>query len=409
MKWWDKIVAYFNRGYEEEDLELEWEGSTIEEWDWDTLMKDRSLLKIQDEVERKKFIRGCVEQISNASVKLEEVADEYNMVTAYLKDIEEIEALPLGEKEAILDSAKRVQIMEGARKEYKAKKNRLTDGQFYHMEKYEDIMPKPYQDIKEAEDYRDLIRGDLSKLEGEKHAYQYRKSELYHDMANAKGMIMICSMAMVVCILMLLVLQYGFEMETQLGYILTIGAGASIITLLYVKYLDYKNQLGRTEKGINKIILLKNTVNIRYVNNTNLLDYLYMKYKVHSGKELLNMWEKYQQEKQERARDEQNREELDYYKKQLISILRRYQLHDPEIWIHQTDALLDKKEMVEIRHSLVDRRQKLRVQMDYNKRLVNEAQKEINRLIEDYPSYQEEVLGLVKQLKEEIRRSAAYR
>ncbi len=401
MKWWDKIVAHFNKEYEEEDLELEWEASTIEDWDWDSLMKDRSLLKMQDEVERRKFIRGCGEQIKNASLKLDEVADEYNMVTAYLKDIEEIEALPQGEKDAIADSAKKVQVIEGARKEYKAKKNRLTDGQFYHMKRYEDVMPKPYEDIKKAEEYRDLIKSDLGKLEGEKHAYHYRKSELRHEMSNAKGMITICSMAMVVCILMLLVLQYGFEMDAQLGYILTIAAGTGIITLLYVRFLDCKSQLEKTEKGINKIILLKNTVNIRYVNNTNLLDYLYTKYKVNSGKELLKMWEKYQQEKQERSRDEQNREELDYYKDSLTSILKRYQLHDPDIWIHQTEALLDKKEMVEIRHSLVDRRQKLRVQIDYNKRLVTEAQKEINQVIKDYPSYKEEILQLVEQIKRE--------
>lgn len=401
MKWWDKIIAHFNRGYEEEDLELEWEASTIEDWDWDSLMKDRSLLKMQDEIERKKFIRGCAEQIKNASQKLDEVADEYNMVTAYLKDIEEIEALPQGEKEAILDSAKKVQIIEGARKEYKAKKNRLTDGQFYHMQRYEEIMPKPYEDIKKAEEYRDLIKSDLGKLEGEKHAYYYRKGELRHEIANVKGMITICSMAMVVCIFMLLVLQYGFEMETKLGYILTVGAGAAIITFLYVRFLDCKSQLERTEKGINKIILLKNTVNIRYVNNTNLLDYLYMKYKVNSGKELLKMWERYQQEKQERSRDEQNKEDLDYHKRQLTSILRRYQLHDPDIWIHQTEALLDKKEMVEIRHNLVDRRQKLRVQIDYNKRLVSEAKKEVNQVISDYPSYRDEILQLVEQIKRE--------
>ena len=401
MKWWDKIIAHFNRGYEEEDLELEWEASTIEDWDWDSLMKDRSLLKMQDEIERKKFIRGCAEQIKNASQKLDEVADEYNMVTAYLKDIEEIEALPQGEKEAILDSAKKVQIIEGARKEYKAKKNRLTDGQFYHMQRYEEVMPKPYEDIKKAEEYRDLIKSDLGKLEGEKHAYYYRKGELRHEIANVKGMITICSMAMVVCIFMLLVLQYGFEMETKLGYILTVGAGAAIITFLYVRFLDCKSQLERTEKGINKIILLKNTVNIRYVNNTNLLDYLYMKYKVNSGKELLKMWERYQQEKQERSRDEQNKEDLDYHKRQLTSILRRYQLHDPDIWIHQTEALLDKKEMVEIRHNLVDRRQKLRVQIDYNKRLVSEAKKEVNQVISDYPSYRDEILQLVEQIRRE--------
>lgn len=401
MKWWNKLIEHFNKGYEEEDLELEWEGSSVENWDWETLVKDRNLLKMKDGLERQKFIRSCVEQMRSASDELDRVSEEYNMVTAYLKDIEEIEALPSEEAKCVRENAKKIQLYEKATKEYREKKGRLTESQFLHMEKYENIMPKPYKDMKAAEDYRDLIKGDLSKLEGEKQAYQYRRGELRQEIANVKGMVIICAMALVVCLLMLLILQYGFEMDAQLGYIITIGVGALALTILYVKYLDYVKQLERTGKGINKIILLKNTVNIRYVNNTNLLDYLYLKYKVNSGKELLTMWEKYQQEKEERSKDIQNREELSYYKRSLISVLKRYQLHDPEIWLHQTAALLDPKEMVEIRHGLVDRRQKLRVQMEYNKRLATEAQKEIRNTMNDYPQYRQEILDMVERYEKE--------
>lgn len=402
MKWWNRLVEHFNRKYEEEDLEMEWEASSVEDWDWDTLVKDRNLLKMKDSLERQKFVRSCVEQMRNASDELDRVSEEYNTVTAYLKDIEEIEALPSGEAQYVKDSAKKIQLYEKATREYREKKDRLTESQFLHIEKYEHIMPKPYNDMKEAEDYRALIKGDITKLEGEKHAYQYRRAELHNDIANTKGMVMICAMAFAVCMFMLLILQYGFEMDAQIGYILTIGVGATAVTVLYVRYLDLIKQLEKTEKGINRIILLKNTVNIRYVNNKNLLDYLYLKYKVNSGKELLNMWEKYQKEKEERNKDIQNREELDYHKRSLISILRRYQLHDPDIWIHQTAALLDPKEMVEIRHGLVDRRQKLRTQMDYNKRLATEAQKEIKGVIENYPQYKDEILQMVEKYEKEF-------
>lgn len=405
MKWWNRIIEHFNKMHEDEemDLELEWESSSIENWDWETLMKDRNLLKMKDGFERQKFIRSCVEQMRSASDELDRVSEEYNTVTAYLKDMEEIESLPSGEAQSVKESAKKIQLYERATKEYREKKGRLSESQFLHMEKYENIMPKPYKDIKAAEDYHSLIKGDLSKLEGEKHAYQYRRAELYRDIANIKGMVMICAMAFAVCLFMLLVLQYGFEMETQLGYILTIGVGATALTILYVKYLDYTKQLERTENGINKIVLLKNTVNIRYVNNKNLLDYLYLKYKVTSGKELLAMWEKYQQEKEERSKDIQNREELDYQKRALVRTLRKYQLHDPDIWVHQTAALLDPKEMVEIRHGLVDRRQKLRTQMEYNKRLATEAQQEIRNTMEEYPQYQEEILDMVERYEREYR------
>lgn len=402
MKWWDRIVERFQRGIEEEDLELEWDGSSIESWDWETLLKDRDMLKMTDDYERQKFIRSCVDQLNTSSGQLEQLSEEYNMVTAYLKDMEEIEALPQSEMECVQENARKIVTYEGARKEYQEKKNRLTERQFSLMENYEDIMPKPYQDIREAEEYRELIKADMTRLEGEKHAYQYRKQELQKDIANARGMVFICLIASCLCLMMLAILQFGFEMNTQIGYILTLGGGAIALTALYVKYLDFRTQLSRTEKGINKIILLKNTVNIRYVNNTNLLEYYYMKYKVNNGKELLTLWEKYQQEKEERIKDRKNRGELDRHKRELIKVLKRYQLHDPEVWLHQTEALLDKKEMVEIRHNLIERRQKLRVQMEYNKRLAEEAQQEIKKTIEDYPQYREEILSMVNRFQSRI-------
>ena len=402
MKWWDRIVERFQRGIEEEDLELEWDGSSIESWDWETLLKDRDMLKMTDDYERQKFIRSCVDQLNTSSGQLEQLSEEYNMVTAYLKDMEEIEALPQSEMECVQENARKIVTYEGARKEYQEKKNRLTERQFSLMENYEDIMPKPYQDIREAEEYRELIKADMTRLEGEKHAYQYRKQELQKDIANARGMVFICLIASCLCLMMLAILQFGFEMNTQIGYILTLGGGAIALTVLYVKYLDFRTQLSRTEKGINKIILLKNTVNIRYVNNTNLLEYYYMKYKVNNGKELLTLWEKYQQEQEERIKDRKNRGELDRHKRELIKVLKRYQLHDPEVWLHQTEALLDKKEMVEIRHNLIERRQKLRVQMEYNKRLAEEAQQEIKKTIEDYPQYREEILSMVNRFQSRI-------
>ena len=127
-----------------------------------------------------------------------------------------------------------------------------------------------------------------------------------------------------------------------------------------------------------------------------------MNYKVNNGKELLTLWEKYQQEKEERIKDRKNRGELDRHKRELIKVLKRYQLHDPEVWLHQTEALLDKKEMVEIRHNLIERRQKLRVQMEYNKRLAEEAQQEIKKTIEDYPQYREEILSMVNRFQSRI-------
>ncbi|MCD7725611.1 MAG: hypothetical protein LUI12_08720, partial [Clostridiales bacterium] len=203
---------------------------------------------------------------------------------------------------------------------------------------------------------------------------------------------------------LLLLLQFFLEMDTKLGYLLTAAAAAFAITAIYVKHMDAKRELRRVENGINKIILLQNKVKIRYVNNTNLLDYYYLKYGVSSAKELDDMWHNYLLEKDEREKYQKAELDLDYSQQELLQILKRYQIKDPAVWLHQTEAILDHKEMVEIRHNLIIRRQSLRRRMDYNKDMVAGAsQKEIKELVEKYPQYAKEVMATVDEYEKKFQ------
>lgn len=273
----------------------------------------------------------------------------------------------------------------------------MTESQYYRMEQYEDSAVKIFDDMRKAEKYRELIRNDLSRLEGEKEAYQYRKGELRHGISNSKGMTMIIMLAMGLLFFMLAVMQFGFEMEVMLGYFLTIITGAAALTIVYVRYQDQVKDLSKVEKGMNRIILLQNTVKIRYVNNVNLLDYLYVKYNVKNSKEWKMLYDAYEEEKCAREINEQNEEELDFYQAELLKNLRCYQLSDPRLWVRCPLALYDHKEMVEIRHEHIIRRQKLRAQMDYNKRMAKEGEKELRSLIAEYPQYSKEILGMMER------------
>ncbi len=84
-------------------------------------------------------------------------------------------------------------------------------------------------------------------------------------------------------------------------------------------------------------------------------------------------------------------------------MLRRYQIKDPMIWLQQTQALLDRKEMVEIRHNLIIRRQSLRRRMDYNKEVIaGKAQEEIKDLVESYPKYAGEIMNIVDEYEKDF-------
>ena len=54
---------------------------------------------------------------------------------------------------------------------------------------------------------------------------------------------------------------------------ITVVAGAIALAVIYARYLDQAKEYKRVEKGMNRIILLQNTVKIRYVDNVNLLAY----------------------------------------------------------------------------------------------------------------------------------------
>ena len=373
----------------------------LEEWDEASYGKED--FQIDDQGQREQYVRECLEQIAEASKEVDNLQFEYNMVTSYLKDMEEVESLPDKDKARVKELAKKLDSLEKQQSGYKERAKRLSDEKYRQMERMEEEAQEGYDKLREAEDQQDLIRRDLRRLEGEKNAYLFRRSELQRLLADTRTMTVICIVAMIVCILLLLVLQYGFQMNAKFGYLAVAAIGAVAITLIFIKHGDAVKELARVENGIGRIIKLHNAAKIRYVNNTRLLEYLYLKYNVSSAGEFGKDWERYQQEKEERLSFQQTEKELDESQKELIRILRKHHVEDPMIWLHQTAALLDKKEMVEMRHNLIIRRQSLRRRMDYNKEVMaGKAQSEIRELVEKHPEYAREVLGAVEEFEKEF-------
>lgn len=394
MNIFKKIFKRWNRN--EEDPEYE-------ESDWEEEEEEIDSVDFDNKEVREAYVRNCLDKMADATKELENLTFEYDMVTSYLKDMEEIEALPEEDAEELKTCAKKVELLQNSRDDYMGRKRRMSDDRFRQIERMLDEIEEGCAKIKEAEQYQELVKKDLSRLEGEKHAYLYRKNELISAIADTKGMAIISVTALGLCFALLLFLQFFLEMDTQAGYLITAGVAAFAITLIYVKHSEARRDLRRVELSINKIILLQNKVKIRYVNNTNLLDYLYLKYNVTSAEELENAWNLYYQEKEEREKCRRAELDLDYNQQELLRILRANQVKDPAVWLHQTEAILDHKEMVEIRHGLIIRRQSLRRRMDYNKEVVaGGAQKEIKELVHRYPKYTKEIIQTVEKYEKKM-------
>ena len=366
--------------------------------EWNEIVYDRDDLQVHNRKQREEYVRGCLEQIAEASREVENLQHEYQVVTSHLKDIEEIEALPENESRLLMECAKRIDTLERQQSGYKERKNLMTDEKFYQMECMEEEVQEAYEKLEKAEEYQNLIKRDLRRLDSERQAYGFRKIELRHLMKDTRSMTIVCATAVIFCLLLLLILQYAFSFDVKIGYLAAGGIGALAITAIFLKYNDAVRELSQVESGISRLIRLQNTVKIRYVNNTHLLDYLYMKYNVKSAQELGRDYKQYLEEKDERHNYKRAEIELDSTQQELLHILRRYQVKDPMIWLYQTQALLDKKEMIEIRHNLIIRRQSLRRRMDYNKEVIaGKAKAEVKDLVENYPKYAKEILGIVAE------------
>ena len=91
--------------------------------------------------------------------------------------------------------------------------------------------------------------------------------------------------------------------------------------------------------------------------------------------------------------------ELDALRRELLTILRRYQIRDPEMWLDQVSAIANEKEMVELRHQLILRRQKLRKQMEYNEKLGENAKGEIKSLVEEFTAFAPEIMEQISDFE----------
>lgn len=370
--------------------------------DWETLIYDSRDVNFKDREQRMGYVSNCLEQMAEAARETKALTGEYSQVTSYLTDMEEIEALPEDERSELDGIARRLVSLEQERTKYKSRKNRMNDADYNRMRKQEDELQEGIGKLKECEGYGAKVKQDLQRLDRERHAYEYMRSDLEVALNNLRGMALIFLTAFIICIIMLLVLQFGFEMNTRVGYILAVAAVAVAITAVWMKYVDSDKELRRVERAVNKLILLQNKVKIRYVNNKNLQDYLCMKYGTDSAAALERLWLQYQQEKEERKEYAEAEAKTEYYQKQLVGKMTNYHVAAPERWISQPEALLDKREMVEMRHELIVRRQALRKQMEYNSDVTETARKEIMDVVGKHPAYADEIMEMLDRFEKEL-------
>ena len=369
-------------------------------YDDDTIREDtapvrRDSINIRSRDQRSRYIENCCEQMIEADKEIERSKMEYRLVTDYLTDIEVIEALPEDSKRSLSRIADRINTL-SLQSQAKAKNlGRISEERYRILSRYETEIPDDIRNMQKNEEFKELVRQDLQKLEGEKAVSEYKINETRSTMKNMKTMVFITFLFAVLLVLLLSFLQFVLMMHAEPGFLLTAFIASGALIFEYISYTRAKRELSRSERYMNAVISELNKVKIRFVNTSNLLEYEYRKYRVNASDELSFQWDTYIEEKQARIALEKADSELSLERTALLKELRTLKIKDPTIWLNQCEALVNPGEMVEVRHELFERRSSIRKRIEYNTQTRDISRDEINSIVQDYPEYGEEVLNIV--------------
>lgn len=344
-------------------------------------------------------VRDFCEQLVDSVTHMEEAKTEYRIVTEYLSDIQRIEELPVDMAKKLIDTSEQIVRLDKERQTYVESENLLPPEQYNIMSTYEGDIIDTIKKLNEMEMRDSMLKSDMGHLEGEKEDLKYNRLDDADKIEHLRGII--------ITILVLFLLTsgflciYAFMAKTSVTlYALITGAVAMIcFAIFYVRYSNLKREINDTDAKVNRAISLLNKVKVKYINNTNALDYIYAKYDINSSKELEYRYELYNTMVRDEKKYYQANSELRVKREELIKQLDSIGVRDSQVWIKQAEALIDRRELVEIKHGLNVRRQSLRDRMSTCEKIRDNACIALRAAIDDNPgmeSYIKDILAPYK-------------
>ncbi|MBR4574891.1 MAG: hypothetical protein IKO16_08260 [Lachnospiraceae bacterium] len=357
--------------------------------------KKRRTLNMNDKEQREQYVREYCDMMAVASKDVEAQKIEYQQVTERLADLEELDKLPVTDKSQVRIRANKVIKIEQEDSNYTRPAKKITEGQYREMERLAKDIPAVLEKMKKDEEYQMAVRRDLNLLEGEKGAVAYQRKEDRQKARTAKNIAFIAVFGAVMAAALMFVLNQAMHVKVEMGFIILAGVFAVAITASFVMYQNAQSDIAKSNRKLSKAISVQNTVKIKYVNITNVLDYNYAKYGVMNSYELAYIWEKYIEEKQAREHDSDIAERMEEARSELYQMLKHYHINDPSVWVYQPGVLVYDDEAKDIRKQLIVQRQRLKKGIDFEMYNLETAKKELESLVRQYPKYAQDIIAVV--------------
>lgn len=365
---------------------------------------EKEQVDIKDKKQRIDYIQRLYEGIQEAKKQNEQIKKEYAEVTSHLKDIQLMDQALDEDKVVVLQTASAIDQLMKERDYLKKRRYKFNDAQRQAMENFETIAADDVKKLKNFEDYQIKVKNDLHQLESEKQLLKSDKRDIINKQGTLRVVSKVLAGILLVFALLMLTIRLAFEVDVTVPVIATAAFAFLVLLVIMWEARANRTDMVITERKCNRAISLLNRVKIKYVNNTRTIDYMCMKYRVRNATELEFVYDQYQRAKREWARKRESVYMLNEKKDILVAELKRMGVKDAEIWCTQVQAIIEPKEMVEVRHDLNTRRQKLRSQIDYNTGIMQDFIGELERIRdirEEYAKDVEEVLAKSKEMNPE--------
>ena len=347
--------------------------------------------------DRKRYVQECCESIAETDRQIEEAKKEYEKVTSRLTDIQRIDRIENAERESMLEISKRIMRLTQERNQFKNRNLTITESQIRRLDRYEDTLDLEVRKMYDAETYQRAIESDLKHLEQEKKQLHREQKEIVERQGALKGMAKILILLILSLFVLFAVIYYALEVDMTYPYLGTILLAAVSATVIFLESNRNRSSNALVGRKINKAISLLNRVKIKYINNRNVIDYNREKFHVNNAADFEKQWMEYRRAKEYERKFQENTEQLNRQQESLIDLLNHHQVAEPELWLSQTLALTDQREMVEIRHALNVQRGKLRERIGYNEDVKRDMLGRIDQVMQEYPHLKEEMVDIIKK------------
>lgn len=392
MKIWKKIF-----GKKERQPKAE---SDIESINFDELdaVEKKAGKNLGNEIGQEQELIACCERIMERTNELKREKEEYDILTGYLNDTQIIDGLPENEKQQLMETATNILNISKTKDSYAKQSKRISDERISEFDTMKDEIPRAVQQLKSNEAYQSMVKHDMQHLDGEKSAWGYERTMITEQQSLFQKLLFAVFAVFLISAAVFTVLTMGYGMDlTLIGSVVEIVVVA-IGFLFYLLIQQNVKKLKTAEANLNRAITLSNQMKAKYVNITRAVDFAYEKYHVRSAYEFQYLWDEYLHAVKEREGFERANEDLEYYNRVMIRQLRNYQLYDASIWPHQAEALADRKEMVEVKHHFLERRQNVRKRMDSQAEGIRQERMKIKILTEGHTKLKDEISEILESV-----------